>query len=299
MFQQIQFIQEKLKSVSDSRIQYRVLGLTDKRQIMQLYKAYVGEITNPNSFFKTEFLYVPSEQEIITNICANTSCYIGALNNGRLVSVLKLQNMEITPEKPTTPFFVPPRKEGLNGCFYGISGMLTAPDFRGKGIVAPMITQVLNVLRENGATGIYADCDYRNISSFNTLSSFLNFIGFTDGRNGLAGEQTLYVTFYNSLQNTSASLPEKALSVYKETPEKAYITLQRFMAGLGMNAYTDVTVFLDDKRFNRVYVLNEDNKIKLQKIANREKQPWELGTCVVRKEERKFPKQQGGRQYAC
>ncbi len=299
MFKLIQPIQEKLKSVSNPQIQYRILDLRDKPQIMQLYNAYTNEVTHPNSSFKTEFLYVPPEREIITNICADTSCYVGAFNNGWLISVLKLQNMGITPQNPVTPFFVPPPKEGLDGGFYGISGMLTAQDFRGKGIVAPMITQIVNTLRENGATGIYADCDYRNISSFNALSSFLNFIGFTDGRNGLAGEQTVYVTFYSSLQNTSIIPTEKVLSAYKEPPEKAYMVLRRFMAGFGMNIYTDTIVFLDDKRFNRVYVLNEDKKIKLQKITSREKQPRELGTCVVSKKERPLPRQQGGRQYTC
>ncbi len=292
-------IQQNLTSVSTSVVQYDVLGVTDTAQIKQLYDSYKSEINNPDSVFQAEFLYIPSEKEIANTIATPTSCYIGARHNGQLVAVLKLQNLGITPENKTTPFFVPPRNETLTeGAFFGISGMLTSRTCRGKGLVLPMITQTLKALQANGAAGVYADCDYRNISSFNALSSFLNFIGFTDGRNGLPGEKTIYITFYNSF-NTMQPTANKSLTVSEKTPVEAYTALRSFMSQLGQGAYTSSKVPLANGCFNQVYVLTKDRKIKLQKITDMEKSRWTVGTCIKRREEQTVPFPANERTYDC
>ncbi len=281
-------IQQNLTAASTSVVQYGILQPADCDTIKQLYDSYKSEIGTPDSVFQTEFLYIPSENEIIDTLSGNKACYIGAWNNARLVAVMKLQELPITPTNKATPFFVPPQAErNTSGRFFGISGMLTSKACRGKGVVLPMITQILNALKANKATGVYADCDYRNISSFNALSGFLNFIGFTDGRNGLPGEQTIYMTFYNSF-NTTRPTVNKSLAVSDASPADAFQTLRNFMSSMGQNAYTASKIPLGNGRFNRVYVLTEDKKIKLQKITDSAKERWNPGQCVVKKEDRKI-----------
>lgn len=168
---------------------YNVFTLKHAEELHALYKSYEG---------CAEFLYIPSLQEIKEHIQQGTGCYLGAqTKDGQIVSVCKIDQLQIP-----SPFFTPPKYEkACSGHFVGLSGILVSKAYRKHGIAKTMISKALNALFKIGASGVYADCDYRNIPSFTTLSSFFNFIGYTDGRMGAEGEKTLYTTFYLSFGN--------------------------------------------------------------------------------------------------
>lgn len=176
----------------------RMLGVEHIRDICHIYETYSG---------CKEFLYVPSKEEIEKNVSAETSCYVGMFDgDNSLMGLAKLERLHFP-----YPFFALPKdeQEGEGAC-YGLSGLLVASKHRNKGVAKRLVNVSLGALHLYGAKGIYADCEYRNQASFATLSHTLNFVGFTDGRNGAEGEKTVYLTFYRNCaekyQETQANI---------------------------------------------------------------------------------------------
>ena len=169
-------------------LKFSVFTFKDVCKIYRLYNSYRGEN------FK-EFLYIPPVQEIHDHIISDRACYFGAKSDeGHLISVAKIERLDIP-----SPFFIPPKYENkATGQFFGLSGMLVNKNFRRRGIARITVTEALRALSKIGASGVYADCDFRNVASFSTLSSVFNFIGYADGRHGAEGEKTIYTTFYLS-----------------------------------------------------------------------------------------------------
>jgi len=164
----------------------RMLSAEHIRDICHIYETYNG---------CREFLYVPSHEEIEKNVMSSASCYVGLFDgNDNLMGVAKLERLQFP-----YPFFALPKDEqnGEGDC-YGLSGLLVASEHRNKGIAKKLVNASLGALHLYGAKGVYADCEYRNRASFATLSHTLDFVGFTDGRNGAEGEQTIYLIFYKN-----------------------------------------------------------------------------------------------------
>lgn len=176
----------------------KMLGVEHIREICHIYETYSG---------CKEFLYVPSEGEIEKNVKASTSCYVGMFDgNDNLMGLAKLERLQFP-----YPFFALPKEEQAEeGACYGLSGLLVANEHRNKGVAKKLVNVSLGALHLYGAKGVYADCEYRNQASFATLSHTLNFVGFTDGRNGAEGEKTIYLTFYRNCaekyQETQANI---------------------------------------------------------------------------------------------
>ncbi len=181
-------LNELLQTVSKNNLnglESHIFGLNRSQEIHNLYQSYEG---------KTEFLYIPSLDEIQDVIKLHKGCYYGMQDKtGKIVSVMKLEKLQLP-----SPFFIPPAYEQAAGKFLGLSGLLVSKEYRKQGIARTMVTTALESLSQGNYNGIYADCDYRNVASFSTLSSFLNFVGYADGRNGEDGEKTIYTTFYLS-----------------------------------------------------------------------------------------------------
>ncbi len=181
-------LNELLQTVSKNNLNGlngKIFDLNRSQEIHHLYQSYDG---------KAEFLYIPSLDEIQDVIKLHKGCFYGMQDKtGKIVSIMKLEKLQLP-----SPFFVPPAYEQPEGVFLGLSGLLVAKDYRKQGIARTMVTTALTSLSQGNYKGIYADCDYRNIASFSTLSSFLNFVGYADGRNGEEGEKTIYTTFYLS-----------------------------------------------------------------------------------------------------
>lgn len=183
---------EKVQSVScrgsDVVEEYscQMLGVEHIKDVRHIYETYCG---------CREFLYVPSVAEIEKNVTSPASCYVGMFDGkNNLMGLAKLERLQFP-----YPFFTLPKAEqNEDGDCYGLSGLLVASEYRNRGIAKKLVNVSLAALHTYGAKGIYADCEYRNQASFATLSHTLNFVGFTDGRNGAEGEQTIYLTFYRN-----------------------------------------------------------------------------------------------------
>lgn len=165
-------------------------------EIDSLYQSYKG---------RDEFLYRPSRKEIEDNMASGRVCYLGMQTaSGTLVGVIKAARLNV-PDA----FFMPPQyDQGEKHTFYGMSGLIVSSDYRKKGLAKYLTQTTLGALQVMGATGVYADCDYRNRASFATISSMMDFVGFTDGRFGAEGERTIYTMFYTSIhkdQNPNVS----------------------------------------------------------------------------------------------
>ncbi|MBR3912751.1 MAG: GNAT family N-acetyltransferase [Alphaproteobacteria bacterium] len=205
-----------------NNLESHIFDLNRSQEIHNLYQSYDG---------KAEFLYIPSLNEIQDVIKLHKGCYYGMQDKaGNIVSVMKLEKLQLP-----SPFFVPPAYEKEDGQFLGLSGLLVAKNYRKQGIARTMITNALNSLVQGNYKGIYADCDYRNVASFSTLSSFLNFAGYADGRNGAEGEKTIYTTFYLSFNKKDQMvIPNLNLDFTKcKDLEEVNHLLQRKMATLG------------------------------------------------------------------
>lgn len=218
-------LNELLKTESKNNpnnLESHIFDLNRSQEIHNLYQSYDG---------KAEFLYIPSLNEIQDVIKLHKGCYYGMQDKaGNIVSVMKLEKLQLP-----SPFFVPPAYEKEDGQFLGLSGLLVAKNYRKQGIARTMITNALNSLFQGNYKGIYADCDYRNVASFSTLSSFLNFAGYADGRNGAEGEKTIYTTFYLSFNKKDQMvIPNLNLDFTKcKDLEEVNHLLQRKMATLG------------------------------------------------------------------
>lgn len=113
---------------------------------------------------------------------------------GELVGVIKVEKLSVP-----SPFFMPPQYDnGEDSKFYGMSGLIISDDYRKQGLAKYLTKTTLNALHIMGATGVYADCDYRNKGSFATISKMMDFVGFADARFGAENEKTVYMTFYSS-----------------------------------------------------------------------------------------------------
>lgn len=218
-------LNELLQTVSKNNtnnLEGHIFDFSRSQEIHDLYQSYDG---------KTEFLYIPSLNEIQDVIKLHKGCFYGMQDkNGKIVSVMKLEKLQLP-----SPFFVPPSYEQTEGKFLGLSGLLVSKDYRKQGIARAMVTTALESLSQGYYKGIYADCDYRNIASFSTLSSFLNFIGYADGRNGEEGEKTIYTTFYLSFTEKEKYMtPNLNLDFSKCTNlEEVNQILQKRMSNLG------------------------------------------------------------------
>lgn len=165
---------------------YAVLDQSRMDEIYSLYQSFRGN---------TEFLYSPPYSEIKENMNSQDVNYIGMQSrSGKLVGVIKVEKLSLP-----APFFMPPQYDQREDSeFYGLSGLIIHDDYRRKGLAKYLTGITLNALHIMGATGVYADCDYRNRGSFATLSKIMDFVGFTDARFGAENERTVYMTFYSS-----------------------------------------------------------------------------------------------------
>ncbi len=198
-------------------LQYKIFDFKDTMNIYQLYQSYDG---------CAEFLYIPSPKEIHQHLISDKSCYFGAqTQSGELVSVSKIEQLEVP-----SPFFVPPKYEAARQApFFGLSGMLVAKKYRQKGIAGRTTAEAVKALSKLNAAGVYADCDYRNLASFSTLSSVLDFAGYTDGRQGAESEKTIYTTFYKSFSKEPSKLSQVQLDFSCQNLENADACLQSEM----------------------------------------------------------------------
>lgn len=96
------------------------------------------------------------------------------------------------------PFFNPPKTIKNKSAFWGVSGLYVKKEYQGKNISKMLIKNATALAFSCGATGVYADFDYKNIASMRVLSKYYDFIGYTDGRKGSKDEATIYTTMYKS-----------------------------------------------------------------------------------------------------
>ncbi len=173
-----------------------VLSRNECDDIYSLYQSYNGP---------KEFLYRPEKDEIEKNMEKENIGYVGIKDDkGKLAGLMKLEKLSIP-----SAFFIPPQYDmGENTHFYGMSGLIVSNEHRKRGLARHLTDTSLRVLHRMGATGVYADCDYRNKASFATISKRMDFVGYVDARNGAEGEQSMYVTFYAS--NNEANQIESA-----------------------------------------------------------------------------------------
>ena len=213
-------------------IKFTVFTYEDTFKIHQLYNSYRGE-----NF--AEFLYIPPKEEIHENITSDKACYFGAKSlDGELVGVAKIERLGIP-----SPFFIPPKYEDKKtGRFFGLSGLLVNKRFRRQGIAKTVTTEALKALLKMGASGVYADCDFRNVASFSTLSSVFNFIGYADGRKGADGEKTIYTTFYLSFgDHEKKEIPQTMLDLsFRRSMDDVPSLLQTQMYRMGPFSSYDV-----------------------------------------------------------
>ena len=181
---------ERNKNIADIGCEYRVFSKADAKEICDFYHSYDG---------RQEFLYVPSLEEISGVLEKDNSVYVGVVskNSNNILGITKVAEIEESPY----PFFKAPKnaKKNENG-FYGVSGLFIRKEAQGKKLATHLVDLSFASLQEYKAAGIYADCDFRNIASFNTLSKKMDFVGYTDGRMGASGEKTIYVTFFSNLE---------------------------------------------------------------------------------------------------
>ena len=229
--------------------QFRILTPKDAEKIITLYQSYNGE---------TEFLLRPTKREIQETLVSSESCYVGFQTpQGDLVSVVKLKKIKII-----NPFFIAPKYDRKKGDFIGISGLLVDQKYRNRALATQMIEKSLDALKDTGIAGCYADCDFRNVMSFNVLSAHFDFLGYTDGRNGAEGEKTLYTTFYKSFGiETGKEYNELALVFPNRNIAQADEVLQMFMNPLGQIEKNHVRY---GSGYNVIYLFK--NKIKTGRI---------------------------------
>ena len=194
----------RLKQCLNSNLTYVILRKENEHLVNELYDSYKESVKRGNNPAEAEFLYIPTPEEISNVFTGTDAVYVGAItDDNELLGIAKIKKMKKFDE-----FFVRPEYENsLKDCF-GISGLLVSEKARGKKVGTFLMATSTRLLNRMGAAGVYADCDYRNIASFNTLSSHLDFAGYTDGWNGAEGEQSIYVTFYKSFENPSSNSKE-------------------------------------------------------------------------------------------
>ena len=166
-----------------------VKELTDATAIDKVYKQYKGP---------KESLYIPEFNEIQKNISSSDSSYIGIVSvddNDNIVALAKIERLHGDGKF----FIVPDFDRVKDGKYFGFSGLISLRE--GKGFGKKITQQAGRIVQRLGATGMYADCNYENISSFMTLTKTMSFLGFTDGRKGGKDEQTIYTTFYKSFRD--------------------------------------------------------------------------------------------------
>ena len=246
-----QAIQNELINVEQKpNMKFSVFTFEDTCKIPKLYESYEGN---------KEFLYIPEKKEIHEQIISNDACYFGAkTNDGELISVSKIKRLDVP-----SPFFVPPKYEdGKTGQFFGLSGMLVLEKFRGHRISRITTTAALKALSKMGASGVYADCDFRNVASFSNLSSTFNFVGYTDGRNGAEGEKTIYTTFYLSFGNhEKKEIPQTTIDLsFRQVLGDVPCLLQTQIRKMGPFS-SHIVEYGEDKNgkrgYNELHVLDE------------------------------------------
>lgn len=195
---------EKLKRCLNSKLTYIILRKENEHLVNKLYNSYKISASAKDNSAETEFLYIPSEQEVANVFDGTDAVYVGAItDDNELLGIAKIKKMKKFDE-----FFVRPDYETSSKDCFGISGLLVSEKARGKKVGTFLMATSVRLLNRMGAAGVYADCDYRNVASFKTLSAHLDFAGYTDGRNGAEGEQSIYVTFYKSFENPSSKSKE-------------------------------------------------------------------------------------------
>ena len=246
-------MQERLVALSSAnpfRYHYQPLGEAWLDKIDELYQSYQG---------CREFLYIPSRQELKQSLASDTISYMGMIDEGRiLVGLVKVEQLQFP-----YPFFVVPKREQEKGArYFGISGLLVAPKYRKQGVAKHIVENTVRALSRLGAKGVYADCDFRNKASFLTFSSHFNFIGFVDGREGMAGEQSIYTTFYYDLSEKYKRRMEKMRFDYRKTAtlDEVVALLQRNMKKeLGNFSYYEVEY---KSGYNKIYVIDKPVDIR-------------------------------------
>jgi len=251
-------IEERFATLSETPLffyHYQVLGLAWLDKIDQLYQSYQG---------CTEFLYIPSREELKKSLASDTVSYMGMINEGHdLIGLVKVEKLQFP-----YPFFVVPKSEQKKDAdYYGISGLLVAQSYRKKGVAKHLIEETVRALARLGARGAYADCDFRNKASFMTFSSKFNFIGFVDGREGMPGEQSIYTTFYYDFREAH----KKVLNCFKldfrqakNFDEVALLLKRNMKKDLGSFSYYEV----DYKTgHNKIYVSNKPVDIRKTELV--------------------------------
>lgn len=207
--------------------QYKLLDKTWEKDINDLYDRYHKSTKLPE-----EFLAIPSSESIREVLESDKKFFMGIvvdtpevdMNIPGIISYKKeligIAKVYVCDEKED--FFQPPKKslEDNDGkLYFGISAMLVDNKYSGKRFGEYLVNGIIENLKSLNFAGVYADCDFRNIASFKALSANMDFIGFTDGREGADGERTIYTTFFADKKDREDSSLKLDISKAKNTDE--------------------------------------------------------------------------------
>lgn len=207
--------------------QYKLLDKTWEGDINALYSNYSRTTKLPE-----EFLAIPSADSVKEVLDSDKKFFMGIVvdtpqidyNAAGVMTYKKelvgIAKVYICDEKED--FFQPPKKSLENNdgkLYFGISAMLVDNKYSGKKFGEYLVNGIIENLKGLNFAGVYADCDFRNIASFRALSANMDFIGFTDGRQGADGEKTIYTTFFADKKDRKDSSLKLDISKAKNTDE--------------------------------------------------------------------------------
>lgn len=257
----INYDQSKLNEfykIKGSKQDYSLRRMTieDYKRICEFYSTYSEDIKNGSN---KEFLYIPKDYEVIQTLESQDRAYVGIVDSkNEILGIAKLEEI-----KGKSAFFVIPSFEkGEKKKVFGYSGLLVKSSHRKLGIGKELTSRIGRILHRMGATGFYADCDFRNEKSFGTLSKTMDFIGFTDGRQGAKGEQTIYTTFYKSF-NTENVIYEGGLTLDFSKATTFDDVAEILKNKMNEHGGYSTNVVEYGKGYNTIYVIN--NRIDTSK----------------------------------
>lgn len=211
---------ELCENFNSSDIDLKLNIVKDPTKIFEFYKSYNGI---------KEFLYIAPKDEIQDAI-ESGSIFLGVYLKDELGGIVKLAQV-----KQPYPFFRAPKTMPQNGIYYGCSGLYVHEKFRGKGMSSILLDASTKLAEMSGASGIYADFDYRNIASMNLISKRYDLIGFTDGRNGSPDEATIYSTFFKDFTNCGENVSGLDIC-FDSSFDHARDTLEKTMQEVGKSS---------------------------------------------------------------
>jgi GNAT superfamily N-acetyltransferase len=177
-------------------------SITDKQIIFNYYQTF------NNSGESREFLYVPTLSEVEYDL-SKGMIYLGitALDSNRVVAMQEMFELNLPGHYdcnsgfPTFAFFPPKWDLDLSAKYFAVSGVYVDKQHRRQGLALLLLEASIKIAQADDAHGIYGDPNYLNYISQRVISKQFDIIGFTDGvTSGPRNEQSVYVTYYHSLQ---------------------------------------------------------------------------------------------------